>query len=146
MSFLEDLGAVGWIILSVVGSYLIWAIGAIIYRRNRKKKNNVWLEENQNASKIFMKQNDGTLFIQAIDGENPRMFSEGLKSGFYLNPGEHFIESSYAITKPGIPGVTRSRSTTYGPSKQRVLIEVNKTYEYSFNSKEKNFVFCEFSK
>ena len=133
-------------IMMVAGFMILYLIGAGIYMKNNKNKVNKWLAENPDAVKVYLESKVGlitskTLQIISVGLDHPMLFNEGMKHGFYLVPGKHVVESKFSTTRPGV--LSRTVTTTYGPTKQELEVEAGKTYDYSFNLKEEQYEFSE---
>ncbi len=118
----------------------------IIFRNKRKGDIKQWLQEHPGAVKVFLeaKSNivtNNSIQIISVDGQEPVLFYESSKLGFYLTPGTHIIESVFSSSRPGV--VHRNVTTTYAPVKNELTVERNKTYTYSFDAKEKTYEFIE---
>lgn len=115
-------------------------ISFVINNHNQKAKIAEFLKENPNAVKLYIKNVASimslTINIISIDDEPTVTFSEGIKTGVYITPGEHTIEASWTTNRPGV--MYRNVSKTYGPVKKSVKIEGQKNYTLYYNSKEKD--------
>ncbi|RRD93919.1 hypothetical protein EII17_10335 [Clostridiales bacterium COT073_COT-073] len=133
-------------IMIVVGFMILYAIGVVIYMKQKKNKTAKWLANNPTAAKVYIVNNSNLvrsngLQINSVDGQIPVTFVETTKTGFYLLPGTHVVESTFTTTRPGV--MYRNVSTTYGPTKQELTVEANKTYHYSFDRKNETYEFTE---
>lgn len=129
-----------------VGFMVLYAIGMFVYMQRKKGDASRWLAQNPNAAKVFLatKSNvirNNYLVINSVDGQAPVEFFEGIKKGFYLLPGSHIVESSFSTSRPGI--LYRRVTTSYGPTKQELTVEANKTYTYTFDLKNESYEFIE---
>lgn len=144
--FLSKLEGVQLYIVLMVAFVIVYLIVMVIVMRKRKNTVNQWLEKNPTAVKIYVKNKSGLavsdgIFINSIDDETPVSFVEGTKTGVYVLPGNHIIESTFTTTRPGV--MHKSVTKQYGPSKQEILAEINKSYQYSFNKKTEGYEFTE---
>jgi hypothetical protein len=69
------------------------------------------------------------------------LFSENLKSGFYVIPGKRMVEMSYSSSRPGI--IHKSVTKTYGPYKKELIIAAGKNYLLGFDREQETFTFEE---
>jgi len=74
-----------------------------IWIRNRNDKANIYKRENPNAVKVYIERTElnDLLTVWQVNGKQPVMFSEGIKTGFYLLQGENIIEVVYQWTTNG---------------------------------------------
>ena len=138
--------------------FIIIPIGLIAYfafaifkTKNEKKRVTNWLNEHPNAVKVYIGKTSSVtgylasaaqqITVISVDGERPFYFREKLSTGFYVTPGTHIVESSFSKTRPGF--FYRSVTTTYGASKQEIIVEASKSYNYFFNTKEETYGFEE---
>ena len=133
-------------IMIVVGIMLLYMIGLIFYMNKRKNTTAKWLANNPTAAKIYVSSKSNLirsngLYINSVDGQLPVSFVEGTKTGFYVLPGTHVVESTFSSSRPGI--MYRNVVTTFGPSKQELTVEANKVYNYSFDLKNEMYEFAE---
>lgn len=133
-------------IIIFAGIMIVYLIGYTIFMKKKKGSINKWLEQNPGAVKVFLetksnlvKQN--TIQILSVDGQDPVLFYESTKLGFYLLPGTHVVESVFSSTRPGV--VHRNVTTTYSPVKNELTVERDKTYTYTFDAKEGTYEFLE---
>lgn len=133
-------------VIIIAGFFAVYIIGVIIYMNLKKQNTCKWLKENPNAVKIYInydanivKMSTGTIRILSVDGKPPVFFAEKLKSGFYVNPGTHVIESTFTYSRPGV--LHKNVSTTYGPAKLEIEAEALRTYNYTFDRKEETYKF-----
>lgn len=121
-------------VLMFFGAFMIIYIPCMmLWLRRKKQKAADFLERNPTAAKTFVKNAGGTLMILAVDGAKPDIFIEGIKSGFFLLPGEHTVQFQYSWTRPGI--LYKTVTTTVGPTDVRVTAEANKNYEIRYDKK-----------
>ncbi|MGP1458453.1 MAG: hypothetical protein ACTTKL_04005 [Treponema sp.] len=127
---------------------LLYAAYMIFKMKADGKRRQEWLEQNPNASKVFIgkgipliKNILGTITVISVDGERPIFFMEKLRTGFYAAPGTHVVESTFEKTRPGI--LYRTVTTKYGPSKQEITVGSSQTYAYSFDRKNETYSFEE---
>jgi hypothetical protein len=117
----------------------------IIRYKSMKKSNQKFLEDHPDAAKVYLSLKAlaalGTVTVHSVDGEAPALFSENLKSGFYVIPGKRMVEMSYTSSRPGI--VHKSVTQTYGPYKKELIIEANKNYLLGFDRGQETFTFGE---
>lgn len=142
--FLASLGPAKNYIIYVGGFMILYLIAMIIYMRYKKSKMKNYIEAHPEAAKVFIKTHaqivkaEG-LYIHSVDGGKPETFIDGIKTGFYLLPGTHVIESTFTTSRPGV--LHKTVTTSYGPSKQEVEVEARKSYNYSFNPDTNEYSF-----
>ena len=146
MDFLNQFGPAKYYILAIAGFCVVYYIVAFFFAKKRKAAAKDWLAENPDASKVYIQSKlnvivESHLTVLSVDGDAPRTFTEGLKTGFYLKPGVHTVESTYETTRPGV--VHKTVTDVYGPSKQEIEVEAGKRYDYGFDPKEKSYTFSE---
>ena len=144
--FLNNLGEAKTPVLIFAGFVILYIPVVIFMMKQKKAKLNKWLADNPTAVKVYIEYNTslvkfGNISIHAIDGETPKLFNEGTKIGFYVLPGEHIVESSFTHSRPGI--MYKTVTETYGPTKQQIVVEANKKYDYSFDRKTQAYNFVE---
>lgn len=145
--FWNNIGTQGQTIIMVFAGFIVvYMIFMMLYMKKRKGDAQKWLAENPTAAKVYIISKSGMvrsngLTINSVDGNPPILFTEGMKVGFYLLPGTHLIDSTFTTTRPGI--MYRNVSTTYGPTRQEITVEANKTYGYSFDLKTESYEFEE---
>lgn len=133
-------------IIIIAAFFALYILSMIIYMNLKKQNTGAWLKKNPNAVKIYInhdanvvKMSTDTIRILSVDGEKPVFFSEKLKSGFYVNPGTHIIESTFTYSRPGI--LYKNVSTSYGPTKQEINVEALRSYNYTFDRTEEAYKF-----
>jgi hypothetical protein len=112
-----------------------------------KKKNAAakFLAEHPTAARVYIKgAAQGALTVISVNNERPVTFIEGMKSGFFLLPGENVLELTYQWTRPGV--LHKTVTTTVGPNKIKVTAETEKSYNIGYNKKEETYNFEEISK
>jgi hypothetical protein len=125
--------------------------GTFIFNAIRMKKlkssNRDFLQANPNAAKVYLTAKafitSEAVTVISVDGEDPQLFMEGGKSGFYAVPGSRAVEMQYAYNRPGV--IHKNVMTTYGPVKKELLIESGKSYILGFDRDAENFTFTEFA-
>ena len=138
---------IGTIIVLLVFMVGLPAVFYFIYKKFSDKKIQEFLEKNPNAVKVYLgglgMSGVYTVSVQidSVDGEKAVTFIEGIKTGFYLNPGTHLVEATATKTRPWI--MYKSVSTTYWPIKNEVEVEMHKTYSFGFDAKNETFTFGE---
>lgn len=143
----NNIGSQGQLIIMAFGGFMVvYMIIMVLYMKKWKGNAQKWLAENPTAAKVYIISKSGMvrtngLVINSVDGNSPILFNEGIKVGIYLLPGTHLIESTFTTTRPGI--LYRNVSTTYGPTKQEIEVEANKTYGLSFDLKTESYEFEE---
>lgn len=135
-----------WYFVIVPAFGVVYMISMLMVSKSRKASVKKWLEENRDAAKVYVNKKNhavtallGQLNVHSVDGESPKFFYDKLSQGFYVTPGTHTVESSFVTSRPGI--LYRRVTTTFGPSKQEICAEANKTYNYIFDTKEKAYRF-----
>lgn len=117
------------------------------YAKQSDKKAQAFLAQNPNAVKVYLSQltmsgiQSVSVEIEQVDAQEPVMFMEGLKSGFYLTPGTHTLLASASKTRPGV--MHKTVSTEYGPLKLEVQIEIGKSYNFGFDIDQETFTLSE---
>jgi hypothetical protein len=133
-------------IFIIIGVVFIGSMAFNVIRRKSIKISGIkFFTENPNAVKIFISGKVltalGTITVHTVDGEMPVFFSEGIKSGFYIIPGNRIVEMSFTGTRPGI--LYKTVTNTFGPVKKELIVESGKMYELGFDNKAENFTFKE---
>ena len=139
-----------------IGVMIIFGLGYSFFmfnRANKRKKEILeWLEKNPKAAKVYIGSTSSNLLsfiltpssisLIAIDDKKPATFiMEGTKQVFYLTPGKHTITSSFQKSRPGI--LSKRVIFEYEPTTQKVEVEAEKTYIYSFDKKNEHYTFTE---
>ena len=139
-----DNGGMLWLV--IVGGITILGFAAAIFNSKRqKKKVEEFLKENPSAVKIYLTSKafitQEAVQVHSVNNENPILFTEKGKAGFYLIPGDTTVGISYTYTRPGIMYRNVTKST--GLVERELTTEENKNYMLSFNKKEEEFTFEE---
>lgn len=139
-----------YFILIPIGLLAYFAFAIFKTKKDKQRVTN-WLNEHPDAVKVYIGKTSSVtgylasaaqqITIRSVDGERPFYFREKLSTGFYVTPGTHVVESSFSKTRPGF--FYRSVTTTYGASKQEIIVEASKSYNYFFNTKEETYGFEE---
>lgn len=130
------------ILMVVVPFVAISLIFMLIFMKFQKGKAANYLQENPDASLIFMKspkmQITGSTMIESVDGEKPVYTSKGIVPGVFVKPGTHRISASYSDTQVKI---TKNVHRTWGPELLEIEVEPRKTYCIYFDTAEERFQF-----
>ena len=142
MSFFEQNGKYLIYVAGIVVFSLVWMI--VANKRNKGKKKG-YLEKYPDAARVFLTSKtriaSEAVSVYLVDDEIPVLFTEGLKSGFYVKAGISIIEISYSHTRPGV--IYKSVTSSTGSVKQQIETEPYKSYILGFDKKEEEFTFSE---
>lgn len=83
----------------------------------------------------------GAITVNSVDEKPPVFFQDGVKSGFFLLPGEHVINVEYTWSRPGV--IHKSVTTTVGPVNIKVTAETGKSYRLEYHKNEERYEFSE---
>lgn len=142
---MEFLRQYWYIALVVVVMVLYYILYFVTYRKMQNKSKD-WFVNNKDAAKVMIDLNSGIvtsskIYILSVDGEKPIIEINKNKQVLGLLPGTHVIESKFSYTRPGV--IHRNVTKTWGPSKQEVTVEANKTYNYYFDKDQERYFFEE---
>lgn len=146
LEMFNHLGPMKYFYVVMVLAVVAYFIYFISHSKKVRNTTDEWLKSNPDAVKVYTTGKigivNGTLTIYGVDGEMPIHFHEGAtKTGFYVCPGTHVVESAYETTRPGV--MYKSVTKLYGPSKQEIIVEARKSYTYTFDTKEGNYTLIE---
>ena len=140
--FLAQYGTYVWY---VGGVMLLGIVITVIFSRRNKNKANKYLQEHPDAVRVFLHSKTSiaseAVQVYLVNGQNPVLFSEKGKGGFYALPGNVMVQISYTHNRPGV--MYKNVTKTTGAVERELVIEPNKTYKLSFDRKENDFVFAE---
>ena len=129
------------VIIAVFAAWMIFA-----NKRNKQKKN-VYFEQHPDAAKVYLATKIGiaseAVRVLSVNGESPVLFTEGIKSGFYVKPGRASIEVMYSHTRPGV--LYRNVTESTGNVPLQIDAEPGKTYRLAFDRSSEGFIFEEAS-
>ncbi|TLG75491.1 hypothetical protein [Culicoidibacter larvae] len=123
----------------------VFLVGVMIYAfvmiRMSKRKAQVFLDKNPNASRIYTSTNIGTMLkvvtIHRVDGDKPTVFQKNFKTGILVTPGEHTLVVEYSTTRKGV--IYRTVTKTTGQVDVRVNTQEGKSYYISYEKAENRF-------
>lgn len=121
----------------------------VVMKQIQRKKDDAeqFQRDHPEASKVYLKTGMTGLLtseevtILGVNDNEPVLFYEGLKQGFFLMPGKSVIEVSCSWTRPGV--LHKNVTTEVAPSKQEVEAEAGKAYRLGFDRDAETYVFEE---
>ncbi|MDR1100761.1 MAG: hypothetical protein LBL34_00115 [Clostridiales bacterium] len=142
MDYLKELlsGPGGYYIILVIAVVIIYPIFVVFFMKNKKRKAEEFLRENPTAAKVYVKRSSTEFKIISVNDVPPTHFYKGMKTGFYIVPGENKINFQCSWTRAGV--VHKTVTTTVGPISVQVNAEANKEYQISYDRKAEK---CEFT-
>ena len=110
-----------------------------------KKLKTEYLTRHPDAVRVFLLHHIGikteTITVYNVDGEEPALFSDKMKVGFYLKPGKSGVSVSYGSSRQGVAYKNVTKNTDVV---ELVLeTEAGKEYTLSFDKKKREFEFKE---
>jgi hypothetical protein len=122
--------------------------GTIVFNilrfKSIKSLNTAFLAEHPDAAKIYISGKVitwGAITIHSVDGETPVFFTEKIKTGFYVIPGNKIVEMSFTSSRPGV--IYKTVTNTIGPVKKNLITKPSQEYMLGFNNKAQTFTFEE---
>lgn len=113
--------------------------------RNMKKVKKTagdFATKNPTAARVFLKgMITGAITVNSVNGEPPVFFQEGVRTGFFLLPGESVVNLEYSWSRPGV--IHKSVTTTVGPENIKLTAQPRKTYHLEYNKNEEQYEFTE---
>ena len=135
----------GYYLLFIPAVIIVWALWMVFYMKKRKAAEQDYLGKYPDAAKVYLTAKalitSEAVSIHLVNGENPALFAEGGKSGFYIKPGENVIDISYSYTRPGV--IHKNVTTTRGNVQQQLTVEPRKSYMLGFDRDQEHFTFEE---
>ena len=114
------------------------------YLRKRRAKQETFEFENKDFIKVYLELDlVGTLTVYSINGEEPSLFYETTRQGFYLFPGKSKIGVQYHMAQIDAFSVTGYKNTNIKPKKLKVYAEKSRTYSLGYNINEDKYEFNE---
>ena len=130
------------IVLLVFGGIYIYSF---VRYRKMKTSSQDYAKNHPDAVKIFLTTKalitSEAVSVHSVDGEGPELFTENLKTGFFVFPGNRIVEMSYTFSRPGI--LYKNVTQTIGPVKKELLVENGKEYLLDFDRENESFIFKE---
>jgi hypothetical protein len=83
------------------------------------------------------------LTVCSINGKKPVMFSQKVKYGYYLLPGENIIDVMYQWTTVSITSFSGYEDHIAENKKLRLTIETNREYSLYYDHTLEEYVFAE---
>lgn len=128
-------------ILYIVVVFCLFLIFSIYTMKKRKEISNSYLEQNPHAVKVFIKQTFNPFFskqiiIRQVNDESPIVFNQGIKNGFFINPGNVKIVGTVFKSRPGF--FYKRVNTSYDIVSE-VVLEKNHDYILDFNKNTISF-------
>jgi len=118
---------------------VVWT--TISQNKKIKKLKTEYLNRYPDAVRVFLLHHIGitteTITVYNVDGEEPALFTEKMKSGFYLKPGKSAVSVSYGNSRPGV--MYKNVSKTTDVVELVLEAEAGKEYTLSFDKKSKEF-------
>ncbi|MDR2231632.1 MAG: hypothetical protein LBE56_00750 [Tannerella sp.] len=116
-----------------------------LWKRRRDSQTTAYRRAHPDAVKVYLertKLND-LLTVWKVNGAAPVLFSEGIRTGFYLLPGENSIDVAYQWTTVSITSLSGYETHTAENSHLTLFIEANKNYSLLYDHALKDYVFME---
>ena len=134
--------------------YLIWFFTLIvilympflyIWVRKRNDKANAYRRKNPTAVKVYIERTElnDLLTVWQVNGKKTVMFSEGIKTGFYLLKGENIVDVAYQWTTVSITNVSGYETHTAKDVQLKLTVEPYKEYSLSYDHVLKKYQFVE---
>jgi hypothetical protein len=137
---LNNPGRYALITIAGVTVLYITIMAYILYRRKAAVKD--FRSHDPDTAKVWITAAAaGNLMVRSINGGTPGLFSEGLRTAFYLSPGESVLSCQYAWNRPG--PLCKTLTTIVGPTDLTVRTESGKVYRIGFSHRTRTFKFTE---
>ena len=131
----------GIYILFVPLAIALVAWTTISQNKKIKKTRTEYITRYPDAVRVFLLHHIGitteTITVYNVDGEEPALFTNKMKSGFYLKPGKSAVSVSYGSSRSGTMYKNVPKNTDV--VELVLTAEVGKEYTLSFDKKTKEY-------
>jgi len=130
-----------WIIVLILFVYIPYLL---VFLRKRKEKQEIFEHDNKNAIKVYLELDIiGTLTVYSINDEEPTLFYETTRQGFYLFQGKSKIGVQYHWAEIDLFSVLDYKNFNIKPREIKIYAEKGKTYSLGYNINEDKYEFNE---
>lgn len=112
--------------------------------RNKKEKTDAYVHEHPDAVKVYIDRTElsDLLTVWRVNGKKPVLFSEKLKYGVYLLPGENRVDVTYQWFEIDVISPLGYKTHTAANKTLTVTAETNRTYSLYYDHTLKEYVFA----
>lgn len=125
--------------------FIVVTMFSLLIVKNQNNKAKKFLEENQDAVKVFFENKYGikslVIDVETVDGEKALSYFEGSKKGFVTKAGKRIVELSWQTTRPGL--LYKNINEYYGPIKKELELKSGINYTLYYDEKENDILLKE---